>query len=81
MISKKVQPIFKNYQLLMHQHINYDIFYGDKTSLIELFHVERSRGKVVISFIQERTNYESIMDPDDKNNIIYTVQSVPTNIQ
>ena len=52
-----------------------DIFYGDKTSLIELFHVERSRGKVVISFIQERTNYESIMDPDDKNNIIYTVQS------
>tara|TARA_B110000285_G_scaffold17299_1_gene16830 strand:+ start:3384 stop:6983 length:3600 start_codon:yes stop_codon:yes gene_type:complete len=52
-----------------------DIFYENKLSLIELFYVERKKGKVVISFIQERTNYESIMNPDDENNIIYTVQS------
>jgi hypothetical protein len=51
------------------------IFYENKSSLIELFYVERIQGKVVISFIQERTNYESIMNPDDKNNIIYTIQS------
>jgi len=51
------------------------IFYENKLSLIELFYVERKKGKIVISFIQERTNYESIMNPDDENHIIYTVQS------
>ena len=51
------------------------IFYENKKSLIELFYVEKKRGKIVISFIQERTNYESIMDPEDKNNIVYTIQS------
>jgi hypothetical protein len=51
------------------------IFYENKKSLVELLYVEKKGGKVVISFIQERTNYESVMNPDDKNNIIYTVQS------
>ena len=49
------------------------IFYENKKSDIELFYVERKKGKIVISFIQERTNFESVMDPSD--NIVYTVQS------
>ena len=52
-----------------------DIFYNNKGSLIELFHIEKKRGKLIFSFIQERTNYESIMNPEDENKIIYTVQS------
>jgi hypothetical protein len=43
--------------------------------MIELFYVERKGGKLIISIIQERTNYESVMNPDDENNIIYTVQN------
>ena len=49
------------------------IFYENKKSDIELFYVERKKGKIVISFIQERTNFESVMDPSE--NIVYTVQS------
>jgi len=52
-----------------------DIIYNNKLSNIELFHVERKLGKLVISFIQERTNYESFKDPNDENGIVYTVQS------
>ena len=44
-----------------------------KKSLIELFYVEKKLGKIVISFIQERSNFESIMDKE--NEIIYTTQS------
>ena len=50
-----------------------DIFYKKK-SLIELFYVEKKKGKCIISFIQERTGFESIMDPEDENQIIFTVQ-------
>lgn len=49
--------------------------YYDKPSLIELFYVEKNLGKIVISFIQERSGFESLMDPDNENQIIYTVQS------
>ena len=52
-----------------------DIIYNNKLSNIELFYVERKLGKLVISFIQERTNYESFKDPNDENGIVYTVQS------
>ncbi|MBV67948.1 MAG: hypothetical protein CMG26_06295 [Candidatus Marinimicrobia bacterium] len=52
-----------------------DIFYENKLSNIELFYVERNKGKLVISFIQERTNYESFKNPDDKDGIVYTIQS------
>jgi len=51
------------------------IYYENKKSDIELFYVERKKGKLVISFIQERTNFESLMDPSDENNLVYTVQS------
>ena len=51
------------------------IYYENKKSDIELFYVERKKGKLVISYIQERTNFESMMDPSDENNLVYTVQS------
>ena len=51
-----------------------EIFYKEP-SLIELFYVEKKMGKIIISFIQERTGFESLIDPDDKNEIVYTVQS------
>ena len=51
-----------------------EIFYN-KLSLIELFYVKKTKGKLVISFIQERSGFESVMDPEDKSEIIYTVQS------
>ena len=50
-----------------------DVFY--KNPDIELFYVEKKMGKIIISFIQERTGFESLMDPNDKNEIVYTVQS------
>ena len=52
-----------------------NIYYENKFSDIELFYVERKKGKLIISFIQERTNYESFMNTQDENNIVYTVQS------
>uniref|UniRef100_A0A6C0FEL7 Helicase C-terminal domain-containing protein n=1 Tax=viral metagenome TaxID=1070528 RepID=A0A6C0FEL7_9ZZZZ len=51
-----------------------EVFYKNP-SLIELFYVEKKMGKIVISFIQERTGFESLMDPNDKNEVVYTVQS------
>tara|TARA_A100001037_G_C15147659_1_gene637217 strand:+ start:633 stop:4226 length:3594 start_codon:yes stop_codon:yes gene_type:complete len=51
-----------------------EIYYKNP-SFIELFFVEKKQGKLIISFIQERTNFESIMDPEDENQVIYTVQS------
>ena len=51
-----------------------EIFYKDP-SLIEIFYVEKKMGKIIISFIQERTGFESLMDPEDKREIVYTVQS------
>ena len=51
------------------------IYYENKKSDIELFYVERKKGKLVISYIQERSNFESLMDPSDENNLVYTVQS------
>jgi superfamily II DNA or RNA helicase len=57
---------------LVNKRFNH-IFYENIKSDIELFYVERKKGKIVISFIQERTNFESVMDPSD--NIVYTVQS------
>ena len=51
-----------------------EVFYKNP-SLIELFYVEKKMGKIVISFIQERTEFESLMDPNDKNEVVYTVQS------
>ena len=51
------------------------IYYENKRSDIELFYIERKKGKLVISYIQERSNFESLMDPTDENNLVYTVQS------
>ena len=51
-----------------------DIFYKDP-SLIELYYVEKKMGKIVVSFIQERADFESLIDPEDKSEIVYTVQS------
>ena len=51
-----------------------EVFYKNP-SLIELFYAEKKMGKIVISFIQERTGFESLIDPTDKNEVVYTVQS------
>ena len=51
-----------------------ETFYKKK-SLIELFLIEKKQGKLVISFIQERTGFESLIDPEDENKLVYTVQS------
>ena len=51
-----------------------DLFYKN-TSLIELYYVEKKMGKIIISFIQERSDFESLLNPEDKSEIVYTVQS------
>ena len=45
----------------------------EKPSSIELFHVEQKGGKTVVSFVQESTGFESLMDP--KDNIVYTIKT------
>ena len=46
-----------------------DIFYK-KHSSIELFHISRKEGKLVITFTQNQENFISVMNPD--NEVIYT---------
>ena len=46
-----------------------DIFYKDK-SPIELFHVSRKEGKLVISFTMNQESFVSVMNPENK--LIYT---------
>lgn len=46
-----------------------DIFYK-KQSPIELFHVSRKEGKLVISFIKHTETFVSLMNPD--NEVVYT---------
>ena len=41
-------------------------FYYKKESSIELFFVEKKLGKVIISYIQERSGFESLMDEESK---------------
>ena len=48
-------------------------FYYKNESCIELFHVEEKLGKIVISYIQEREGFESLLD--DETNIIYTLKT------
>ena len=50
-------------------------YFYKKASLIELFYIEKRQGKLIISLIQERSGFESVMDPDDESGIVYTVQS------
>tara|TARA_B110000208_G_scaffold106630_1_gene132428 strand:- start:38 stop:3553 length:3516 start_codon:yes stop_codon:yes gene_type:complete len=57
-----------------------ELFYK-KPSLIELFLVEKKQGKLIISFTQERTGFESLIDPEDDNKIVYTVQSKKEGLQ
>jgi len=45
----------------------------DRGSPIELFHVDQKEGKLVISFIQEKTNFKSVKDKE--KNIVYSVKS------
>jgi hypothetical protein len=53
--------------------------YYKKESSIELFFVEKKLGKVIISYIQERSGFESLMDEESK--VIYTVQNNDTNFE
>ena len=46
-----------------------DIFYKEH-SLIELFHVSRKEGKLVISFTPHQEQFVSVMNPD--NEVVYT---------
>jgi len=59
---------------IINKRLNH-IYYDNKKSDIELFYVERNKGKIVISYIQERSNFLSFKDPNDENGIVYTVQS------
>ena len=52
-----------------------NIYYENKKSNIELFYVERQKGKIFISYIQERSKFSSFKDPKNENNLVYTVQS------
>ena len=54
-------------------------FYYKKESSIELFHITQNEGKLVISFIKEKSSFQSLRDPD--NNIIYTVKSNDTSFK
>ncbi len=45
----------------------------DRGSPIELFHVDTKEGKLVISFIQEKTNFKSVKDKD--KNVVYSVKA------
>ena len=45
----------------------------DRGSPVELFHVDTKEGKLVISFIQEKTNFKSVKDED--KNIVYSVKA------
>ena len=47
--------------------------YYDKPSPIELFHIEKHKGKIIASFIQESSGFESVYDDDQK--YIYTIQN------
>lgn len=51
----------------------------EKPSPIELFFVEQNQGKLVISFIQESTGFESMRDDkggkEGKEDVIYTMQT------
>lgn len=49
-----------------------EILYN-RNSPIELFHVDTKEGKLVISFIQEKTNFKSVKDKD--KNIVYSVKT------
>lgn len=45
----------------------------DRGSPVELFHIDTKEGKLVISFIQEKTNFKSVKDKD--KNIVYSVKA------
>jgi len=48
-------------------------FYYQDLSPIELFHIAQEEGKLVISFIQEKSNFKSLREED--KNIVYTVKT------
>jgi len=49
----------------------------ESSSTIDMFHVEQKEGVLLVSFIQESSGFESLMDPDneDKDKMIYTIKS------
>ena len=51
-------------------------FYYKEYSSIELFHVSQKEGKIVISYIQETSNFKSLKDED--KNIVYSVKANDT---
>lgn len=54
----------------------------DTNSPIELFHVVSQGGKCIVSFIQEHTGFESLRDPENKDDaVVYTIQSNDTTFE
>ena len=47
--------------------------YYQKKSCIELFFVQQEKGKLIISYIQESSGFESLLD--EEKDIIYTIQT------
>ena len=75
-----LKGLIKIYQISIKTKKNVDeitdklnkIYYKDKSS-IELFHVEQKSGKIIISYIQEREGFESLLD--DELDIVYTLKT------
>ena len=75
-----LKGLIKIYQISIKTKKNVDeiteklnkIYYKDKSS-IELFHVEQNSGKIIISYIQEREGFESLLD--DELDIVYTLKT------
>ena len=63
----------------MTDQLNRSIY--DKPSSIELFYVEPKQGKLVISFIQESSGFESLAQDKDSQKIIYTLQTNDTSFE
>ena len=53
--------------------------YYKKESSIELFFVEKKAGKIIISYIQEGSGFESLKD--EESNVIYTIQNNDKNFE
>ena len=51
-------------------------FYYKEYSSIELFHVSQKEGKIIISYIQETSNFKSLKD--EEKNIVYSVKANDT---
>tara|TARA_B100000674_G_scaffold348184_1_gene291491 strand:- start:2879 stop:6478 length:3600 start_codon:yes stop_codon:yes gene_type:complete len=53
----------------------------EKPSPIELFYVEQNQGKLVVSFIQERSGFESLKHTEEHDDRVYTIMTQDSSFQ